>query len=113
MSNLPEELSILVETEMKSMKRFLRTVSCVNDSSVSCQDHLKSDSVIICIIPRCVTRAFDRHTLYVFKSLLKTDKARPGLKEEGASWHFLYPPNTGLLSFREHSLLSRCELTTQ
>lgn len=36
----PGELSILVETDMKSMRRFLRTVGCVNDSSASCQDHL-------------------------------------------------------------------------
>lgn len=91
LSNLPEELSILVETEMKSMKWFLRTVSCVNDSSVSCQAHLKPDSVIICIIPGCVTLAFDRHTLSVFKSLLKTlARQGQGGRQEGASWRFPY-----------------------
>lgn len=65
--------------------------SCVNDSSVSCQDHLKPDSVIICIIPRCVTWAFDRHTLSVFKSLLKTlARQGQGWRQEGTSWHFPY-----------------------
>ena len=40
----PGELGILVEAEMIPM----------SSSVVSCQDHLKTGSVIICIVPRCV-----------------------------------------------------------
>lgn len=110
----PEELSILAETEMESTKWFLSSVSCVNDSRVSCQDHWKSDSVIICIMPRCVTWAFDRHTLYVFKSLLKTLTRRGrGWRQEGASRHLPYFLTRAFCLFPNTASFSRRGLTTQ